>query len=173
MNVSRMLGASLLALSALAVGCDDDDDPVTVEIPTQFTATLDDGNERPAITTTTNASGRATFTVNDNGSISYAVFASNTTSRVTVCHIHAGASDANGPVLVTLCPAGGTTAAVTTETQIASGTITKGNDASTVGSSPIKLAALLKMLVDGDAYVNVHTANNGGGEIRGQVTPVP
>ena len=33
--------------------------------------------------------------------------------------------------------------------------------------------ALLKELLSGNLYVNVHTAANPGGEIRGQVVPVP
>ena len=174
MKTQRLVRAGLLALSVFAVGCDDDNDPVTPATPTQFTASLDDGNERPnPVTTSTNASGRATFTVNANNTISYSVRVSNTTSRITVCHIHAAASDAAGPVIVTLCPSGGPTAAITTETEIATGTIAKGLEASTQGSSPISIAELIKLMVAGDVYVNVHTSTNGGGEVRGQITVVP
>ena len=173
MKMQRLLGVGLLALSVVSISCDDDDDPVTPATPTQFQATLDDANERPPIVTSTNASGRATFTVNANGTISYSVRVSNTTSRVTVCHLHAAASDANGPVLVTLCPAGGTAAAITTETEIASGTIQKGSDASAVGSSPVSMAELIRMMAAGDLYMNVHTSTNGGGEMRGQTVAVP
>jgi hypothetical protein len=172
MKIHRTLGTLVLAFAALAVGCDDDNDPVTPQTPTSFTAALDDANERPnAINTTTNASGSATFTVTPAG-IAYTVRVANTTSAVTVCHIHVGASDAAGPVTVTLCASGSGTA-ITTETQIASGTITHGLNSSTVGSSPISLAALIDLFVSGDAYVNVHTSTNGGGEVRGQVVAVP
>jgi hypothetical protein len=174
MNTLRLSGIVVLGLSALIAGCDDDNDPVTPATPTQFTALLDDGNERPnPVTTTTNATGSATFTVNADNTISYSVRVANTTSRVTVCHIHAGAADAFGPVIITLCPSGGTTAAITTETEIASGVIRKGADAATVGSSPISIAKLIELMVAGDVYVNVHTSTNGGGEVRGNVAVVP
>jgi hypothetical protein len=172
MALHRVLGVGLLAVSVLSLGCDDDDDPITPDLPTQLTASLDDGNERPPVVTTTNATGNASFTVNSNGTISYSVRVANTTSRVTLCHIHAGAADAAGPVIVNLCDAAGTTAAVTTETEIASGIISKGVNASVKGSSPIDIDALLELILAGDAYVNVHTANNGSGEVRGQITAV-
>lgn len=172
MKMQRLSGVVLLALSVLSISCDDDDDPITPETPTQFTAALDDANERPnPVTTTTNATGSATFTVTANNEITYTVRVANTTSAVTACHIHAGEDDASGPVIVTLCNANPTTGAVTTETQIATGTIRKGLNAQTVGSSPIDIATLVRMIVEGDAYVNVHTSNNGAGEVRGQIVP--
>ena len=174
MKMQRLFCVGLVALSVLSISCDDDNDPVTPRTPTQFTATLDDANERPTpVVTSTNATGSATFTVNADGSIAYTVRVANTTSRVTACHIHAGGSDAMGPVLVTLCNTTTLpTAAITTETVIATGTITKGVNASEVGKSPVDMDTLLEMLVNGDAYANVHTQTNGTGEIRGQITPV-
>jgi hypothetical protein len=169
MKTYRMVGALVLALSAGAVGCDDDDDPISPTEPTSFTASLAGGNERPAITST--GTGTATFTVNANGSIAYVVRVNNLTSNVTACHIHFGRTDISGGVLVTLCPSG-TPGPITTETTIASGTIVEGPNTSTAGSTPTTLAGLRELMESGSVYVNVHTANNTGGEIRGQITVV-
>jgi hypothetical protein len=62
-------------------------------------------------------------------------------------HIHLGRPGVAGPVAVTLC-----------------GPCTTGAR----GSAPIS-PAVRRALIDGTAYVNVHTARNGSGEIRGQV----
>ena len=169
MRLYRMLGASVLGLAALAIGCDDDDDPLNPSNPTSFTATLAGANERPPITST--GIGTATFTVNANGSIAYTIRVNNLTSNVTTCHIHTGRTDISGGVLVTLC-SGGTTGPITTETTIASGTITEGPNTSTPGSTPTTLAGLRELMESGSVYVNVHTANVGSGEIRGQILAV-
>jgi hypothetical protein len=166
-----MLGASLLALSVFAVGCDDDDDPLTPSDANSFTASLAGSNERPAIPST--GTGTATFTVNTNGSISYTVRVNSLTSRVTACHIHTGRTDISGGVLVTLCdpetlPAG----PITTETSIASGTINEGPGTG-LRSTPTTLAGLRELMESGSVYVNVHTQNVQGGEIRGQIVVVP
>lgn len=169
MKMYRLLGAAVLALSALAVGCDDDD-PVSPATPTQFTASLSGGNERPAITST--GTGTATFTVNDDGTIAYVVRVNNLTSNVTVCHIHTGRTDISGGVLVTLCN-GGTPGPITTETTVASGTIVEGLNSTTVFHTPTTLAGLRALMASGSVYVNVHTVSVGSGEIRGQIVAVP
>lgn len=169
MKLHRMTGVAVLALAGLAVGCDDDDDPVTPSNPTSFTATLAGANERPAVTST--GTGTATFTVNSNGSIAYTVRVNNLTSNVTTCHIHTGRTDISGGVLVTLC-SGQTTGPITTETTIATGTITEGPNTTTAGSTPTTLAGLRELMESGSVYVNVHTANVGSGEIRGQIVAV-
>ena len=65
----------------------------------------------------------------------------------TAAHIHAGARGKAGPVIVALC-----------------GPCT----ATSAGTAKIS-AAVAKTLEDGGAYVNVHTAKNPNGEIRGQI----
>jgi len=62
-------------------------------------------------------------------------------------HVHVGRPGVAGPVVVTLCGPCATGAK---------------------GSAPIS-AAVRRALLDGTAYVNVHTDRNGSGEIRGQV----
>jgi hypothetical protein len=171
MKTYRMFGAALLAMSVFATACDDDDDPVTPDPdPTAFTASLAGGNERPAVTST--GTGTATFTVNANGTIAYTVRVNNLTSNVTACHIHTGRTDLSSGVLVTLCPSA-VTGPITTETTIATGTIIEGANTTTAGSTTLTLAGLRALMETGSVYVNVHTANNTGGEIRGQITVVP
>jgi hypothetical protein len=83
---------------------------------------------------------------------------------VAGAHIHCGAAGANGGVVVALVAAG----AVTDNTTIVSGTF---NDTDiivpTCGATVLDLIASFEQ---GGAYVNIHSTENSGGEIRGQVS---
>ena len=65
----------------------------------------------------------------------------------TAAHIHSGAKRKSGPVIVPLCGPCATTSAGTVKVS----------------------AAVAKALQGKDTYVNVHTAKNAAGEIRGQI----
>jgi hypothetical protein len=67
----------------------------------------------------------------------------------TAAHIHTGAQSANGPVAINLSPGGPPQNPIT-------GTATLTD-------------AQMQQLMSGQAYVNVHTQANPGGEVRGQV----
>jgi hypothetical protein len=70
----------------------------------------------------------------------------------TAAHVHAGARGVNGGVVVALCDAATCKSGLT-------GTVTLTQQQ-------------LDAMKSGATYVNVHTAKNTGGEIRGQVTVV-
>jgi hypothetical protein len=72
---------------------------------------------------------------------------SHLTGRALAAHIHVGRPGKAGPVAVPLC-----------------GPCASGAHGKTVVTSKVRSAILA-----GGAYVNVHTATNPGGEIRGQV----
>ena len=93
-------------------------------------------------------SGSGTFTIGDDGSVKGSV----TTTGVqgTMAHIHQGARGQNGPVIVPLTKNGDTYAAPAGA---------KLNDAQ------------MQAFKAGGLYVNVHTAANKGGEVRGQLQP--
>ena len=73
----------------------------------------------------------------------------NLTGPATQAHIHIGKRGISGNVLVPLCPPG------CTSPNHGSWTLTKAN---------------IKLIESGGTYVNVHTAKNNLGEIRGQLT---
>lgn len=114
-----------------------------------FTAYLTSAQEVP--TNASTGTGKARVVVDAAGAnISWVVTYTGLTSAQILAHIHApGAIGANGPVAITFSNPGGT-----------SGTIT--------GSGPIT-PTQLSQLRSGLAYVNIHTTNNSGGEIRGQL----
>lgn len=73
-------------------------------------------------------------------------------------HIHRGARGRTGPVAITLC---GGTGAPDCRSPLRLGTDDLGN----------VRGSLLRQLLAGRSYVNVHTARNQPGEIRGQIVP--
>lgn len=157
--------SSLLALSVIgAVACDDDDeDPNGPPDTETFTASLTGGAERPTPVTTT-ATGNATFTSTTVGSTTTIVYtvtiSGNLSGPVTEAHIH-GPADANSIAnpIVTL-----TVSSTATSGVVVAGSFT------TTGNATINIAQLLAHMEAGNAYVNVHTAANPNGELRGQIS---
>jgi hypothetical protein len=117
-------------------------------------------NESPPKTTT--GTGITTFV--DNGSeIDWTMSLTGMTG-VFASHIHLGASGVAGPVIFNLFVPNGTNTGTLTGI-VGSGTITNANNVS------ISLDSLRVLFNNGNAYVNVHTTANPGGEIRAQVAP--
>ena len=109
--------------------------------------TLSGAQEVPAVKTS--ASGGGTITINADMSVSGSV----TTTGVagTAAHIHNGAAGKNGPVIVPLAKS--------------------GDNAWSVAAGAKLTDAQYAAYKAGDLYVNVHSAENKGGEIRGQLKP--
>jgi hypothetical protein len=90
-------------------------------------------------------------------------------ANVQMAHIHIGAPGEAGPVAVWLYPAAPPPRPIpgVTSDQLAEGTFTAANFVGPLARQP--MSALLTAIAQGNAYVNVHTAANPGGEIRGQI----
>lgn len=125
-----------------------------------YTAHLDGAGEVPDVVTL--AQGQAVFKVGD-GEISYRLIASNIDQAVQA-HIHLGTAEVNGPVVAFLF---GPSAGVDNDGVLATGTITAANLRGPLLGADLQ--ALIDAMEDGEAYVNVHTVANPGGEIRGQI----
>ncbi|KAA0231755.1 CHRD domain-containing protein [candidate division KSB1 bacterium] len=118
----------------------------------KFVATLNGDQENPPVTTSANGAGK--FTLNANGSrLTYDVTVSGLSGPITASHFHNAAAGVNGPVVRNI-----------SFTNDASSGVWLSSDA----TQPLT-PALVAELLAGNLYVNVHTAANPGGEIRGQV----
>ncbi len=85
--------------------------------------------------------------------------------NVTASHIHLAAVGVNGPVVVPLYL--GPMIAGKFNGVLAKGTITAQNLTGPLAGQPLQ--ALLTQIEAGNTYVNVHTTQHPGGEIRGQL----
>ncbi|WP_028534534.1 CHRD domain-containing protein [Paludibacterium yongneupense] len=103
--------------------------------------------EVPPVTTI--ATGNADITVNKDMTVSGHIATSGISG--TMAHIHRGKAGSNGPVIVTLTKSGDDGWMVPTGTKLDE-------------------ADFKAFMADG-LYVNVHSAENKGGEIRGQLMP--
>ena len=142
------VAGSLLAFSLAA--CNDASKGQTL-----FHATLNAASEVPARGSA--ASGVAGFTL-DGDRVLYSIEAKQI-GNVTMSHIHSGAAGVNGPVRVFLFR-GPTTGTV--NGRLVEGSFTAAD------VTGISLEALLAEMQAGTAYVNVHTTQFPGGEMRGQ-----
>ncbi len=117
-----------------------------------FTAKLTGAQENPPVTTT--ATGTGTFTLNSTGTaLAYHITFANLSSPLRFGHFHTAATGTNGPVVRDLTFTGTTAAGVWRDDE---------------AGQPLT-PALVRELLSGNIYVNVHSDNFGTGEIRGQV----
>jgi hypothetical protein len=141
--LAGLLGATLIASAAVAK-------KPAAPTATRFSAALNIGQEKPHPKgTKLGASGRFTATLNGTV-LTWRLTFKQLSGPASAAHIHTGARGTAGPVLIPLCgpcssPASGT--ATLTSAQIAD-------------------------MKAGKLYVNVHTAKNPNGEIRGQINAV-
>jgi hypothetical protein len=114
--------------------------------PALYTASLDAAQEVPAPTVgMPSPTGTAKFALNADNTLTYTVTAQNLSGAALAAHVHQGDPGVPGGILVSLDAATltGTTTALTDDQ--------------------------VTTLKAGGLYVNIHTATNGGGEIRGQI----
>jgi hypothetical protein len=126
----------------------------------KFTAELTGAQERP-IPVPTEGEGEAKFE-SDGTSVAFELKWQNLSSPAFAAHIHCGGPEEAGPVGVTLFAG---TMGTEGEVQGSFTTPDPGN-----ACDWDDLADVLEAMATGEAYVNVHSIQHGGGEIRGQVT---
>lgn len=138
--------------------------------PRSYSAELSGDEQVPPVET--DASGHATFEVNEDGTeVDYEVHV-DSICNVTQAHIHLGAEGENGPVIVWLYPEEGEEPELIEgrfDGTLATGTITEDDLVGPLEGASFEEAA--ERLKDEGAYVNVHTEQHPGGEIRGQIEP--
>ena len=161
--VATLVAALSLAATGGAVGT-----------PAVHVAPLSGAEEVPAVDT--NARGVGVVKVSADGeSLSYKLIVANI-ENVLQAHIHVGAVGQNGPVVAFLYPPGPPPVLIPGRSDgvLATGTITAANLVGPLMGEPFD--ALVDEIRAGNTYVNVHTTQFPGGEIRGQLSqgpPVP
>lgn len=115
---------------------------------TVHSAMLSGDQEVPAVIT--NGSGMGSLTLNSNASLATAIVTTTGVDVATMAHVHAGMTGANGGVIFALT-----------------------KDATDLGlwtARDVSVdASAMTSITAGNAYFNVHTPVNAGGEIRGQI----
>jgi hypothetical protein len=146
---AAILGGAALALAlvpaaALAAG------------PEAFDATLDGASEVPAVATSATGYGWVAIS-SDGTSLTYYVEYSGLSGPVSAAHIHVGAPGTAGPIIFPL----------TAGPSPMSGTLTAADFQP--GGGVTSFAAALDAIRNGQTYINLHTAANPAGEIRGNL----
>jgi hypothetical protein len=164
----RKLTLALTAAAIASVMACESDVTASVSKIVNFSATMNGAAESPPVTTSGTGSFTATLDTSTNV-FTYNVTYSGLGSNVTLGHIHGPCSSCTtaGAILNFGTLAGGTfvTGALS---GTATGTVTL--NASTAITATVNGDSLRKLLLSNQTYVNIHTATNGGGEIRGQIT---
>lgn len=158
MKKLAILLATLLAVAVLVAAGNDGP---------SFKATLTGDAEVPPVATDT--SGKATFHANeDETEIRYTLKVKDGIDILAVAgaHIHCAPAGSNGPVIAFL--AGAHPGGLDGKLKV-SATLTDANIINPATGCGATIAELLDAMAAGDTYVNVHSAANPGGEVRGQI----
>ncbi len=113
---------------------------------TTVTLKLTGAEEVPLVSVA--GSGSGSFTIGDDGSVTGSVATMGV--QGTAAHIHQGARGQNGPVIIPLA---------------------KTDNMYSAPAGAQLTGAQMQAFKAGNLYVNVHTAQNKGGEVRAQLQP--
>lgn len=152
-----MIRRSVLLAALALMACEGGDDEE------RYQATLTGSAEVPPVTTT--STGTTRFTV-DGTELDDSLTVQNITGAIAA-HIHPGAPGENKAPVVFLFSQGAQGVNISAGV-LASGSVNASNMIATAGVSHDSMLSLIRR---GNAYVNVHTVGEPGGEIRGQIVP--
>jgi hypothetical protein len=162
--ITLVLAAATVALAACG---SDSTQPAPVSKIVTFKAALTPAGEVPA----TNSTGSGTFTATLDTStnvFTYDVQFSGLTTNVTLGHIHGPSlATATASPLLNFATLAGATFTTGATSGTAHGTVTLTS--ATQITATVNGDSLKKLLFAGLTYANIHTTQNGGGEIRGQI----
>lgn len=138
---------------------------------THYAATLTGNSEVPSIST--RGSGTFRAYIASDGLHYQLTYSGLEGGAASASHIHLGQRHTNGGVIAFLCSSAAVPGIPSCPAAPArvTGILTSANVVGPAGQgiSPGEFRALIKALGNGTAYVNVHTAQFPGGEIRGSV----
>ena len=164
-----LISAFALALTGAITSCEDEITSVGEGLneTADWRADLDASQETaaPNLTGASNPAGRAWFIDNGN-ELTYYMEWSGLTSNVTGAHIHRAPVGESGNIIVPLTVVARTSGTVAGFIDMTVSDVAVGTGTGTETVSPDSLRTLLN---NGNAYVNIHTTTNPGGEIRGQI----
>ena len=136
-------------------------------------ATLTGGEETPTALLTGAVGTVQMYVDSVNQEITVEMKVFNIPTGTTASHIHVGPKGVSGPVVIDFPIARGITGDTTLNFRVHDGSAFHARPEIGINT----FADALQAIVGGNAYVNVHTTANPGGEIRGQVAldppPVP
>jgi CHRD domain len=132
-----------------------------------FVTKLTGDQETPAVTT--DATGRASFTITDNDTKIHFRISSRGLDRIIQAHIHVGARGVAGPIVLFLFSTSTASGPMSGEGWSVSGTVTAADLKAHPEVGAGTFADVVKQIRAGNTYANIHTVAHPGGEIRGQI----
>jgi hypothetical protein len=161
-SMKRALHVGAAAVAALLMGVAAASAQVVVA-----TATLGGGEETPILLS--GAAGTAEVAIDTTAkefAVTLRIF--NVPTTTTAGHIHVGAKGIAGPVVIDFPAIAGRLGDFVTTFRVGEASF-RANAA--IGINTID--DVIQAVANGNAYVNIHTSTNPGGEIRGQLVPKP
>jgi hypothetical protein len=159
-NTSAVFRPKFMKWSIRGTSSDATANTITARLGTgAFTTQLTGAQETPPVTTP--GTGTATVTINEaQTAITFSLSVQNLIN-ITAAHIHIGAPGVAGPFFLPL--------SLTDFASPLTGTLTAANLTPLPAQGINTFADAVRAIQSGNAYINVHTAANPGGEIRGQL----